>query len=638
MCLINKDRTLGYIIIGIILLLGIVPIVYGALSPSFSSTVWQVPTFKADFYFLGTANVTSILSGLWGNTVIEADTASIDTLYITNPIINGTGMAEYVSNAIDTKRLYPQSIADGEASGLFSSMIVGESVVIGDVLYINTDGKLYKADASVNTTLPAIAIALETISSNNVGNVLNSGYLKNTSWSWSTGKILYLSTATGDITQTKPTGTNLVQAIGYAYSSSIIYFNPSMLIVTGATTSGGGGTTPPPSGLLTITIDQTKIDETLTNFPVLISLGSTSPIFSELAYATRYKFNVTTVANVDCYVEIESWTDTPDSAILWVRVPSISATQDTILYLNYGSGMADNTSYVGLVGSVPAETVWSNSFVGVWHLDETGDGTVGEYKDSSSDNNNGRAGIDVDGVFTAADVPTTGTGLIGNAPDFDGTSDRLVIPDSSDYSIITTGYLSVGFWVRLDDIDQASYQWWQVLGKGDYTGATGAEHHEWNIVFYNNSTNVTPYPGRQQRRSAYAMDKDSGYGSGNYAQPGYNYAGDIPLWDVGDWACIVGQWGGPEANHVYIYNGPGILGHAGVNYVLGEGASGNTIQLQDATGPFFVGTYDPEHQGAPTYHDGIIDEVRIANTVRSVAWIKADYYNQLNSLVTIVEP
>jgi hypothetical protein len=101
---------------------------------------------------------------------------------------------------------------------------------------------------------------------------------------------------------------------------------------------------------------------------------------------------------------------------------------------------------------------------------------------------------------------------------------------------------------------------------------------------------------------------------------------------------VVGQWGAPEADHVYIYNGPGISGHAGVNYVLGEGASGNTIQLQDGPSPVFVGAYDPEHQGAPTYHDGKIDELRISNVARSVAWMRADYYNQLNSLVTISAP
>ena len=82
-----------------------------------------------------------------------------------------------------------------------------------------------------------------------------------------------------------------------------------------------------------ITIDPSKINETLSNFPILIHLSTASgtgdvdvsAIFDELTDdANRKKIAVTTDdGTTECYVEIERWDDANEEAWLWASIPSI---------------------------------------------------------------------------------------------------------------------------------------------------------------------------------------------------------------------------------------------------------------------------------------------------------------------------
>ena len=127
-----------------------------------------------------------------------------------------------------------------------------------------------------------------------------------------------------------------------------------------------------------ITIDHNDVDSDLTNFPVLIYLSNSSGrnnddvtfVFNELiSDANRKKIAVTTSdKTTQCYVEIEKWDASNEKAWLWVKVPSISSTADTDLYLYYDKDHADNPDYVGDTGSTPAQNVWDSNYKGVYHL------------------------------------------------------------------------------------------------------------------------------------------------------------------------------------------------------------------------------------------------------------------------------
>jgi hypothetical protein len=82
-----------------------------------------------------------------------------------------------------------------------------------------------------------------------------------------------------------------------------------------------------------IVIDSSKVDDTLTNFPLMLRISAASgitdtditDIFDDLG-ANSLKIAVTlSDGTTQCYVEIEKWNNVSEDAILWVKVPSVSS-------------------------------------------------------------------------------------------------------------------------------------------------------------------------------------------------------------------------------------------------------------------------------------------------------------------------
>ena len=71
---------------------------------------------------------------------------------------------------------------------------------------------------------------------------------------------------------------------------------------------------------------------------------------------------------------IEKWDSVNKEAWIWVEVPSISTSIDTVLYIYYYFNLDDNSADFGDVASTPAQQVWTNGFVSVQHFSEGGDG------------------------------------------------------------------------------------------------------------------------------------------------------------------------------------------------------------------------------------------------------------------------
>ena len=170
-------------ILAVVIIIGCfaIPMAFAALTASFSDTVWQSPAIKADNF-------------------------------------------HYSTSAIPT--------TDHTTVGTLTTLTVGENVVYGDALYMKSDGKLWKADADASTTMPIIAIATNSISADAAGNVLVHGFLRDDTYTWTPGQVIYGSLTGGEITATAPTGTgDQVQVIGVAISADVIYFNPSLVLI-----------------------------------------------------------------------------------------------------------------------------------------------------------------------------------------------------------------------------------------------------------------------------------------------------------------------------------------------------------------------------------------------------------------------
>ncbi|NIM94773.1 MAG: DUF2341 domain-containing protein, partial [Anaerolineales bacterium] len=137
-----------------------------------------------------------------------------------------------------------------------------------------------------------------------------------------------------------------------------------------------------------IVIDSTKVFANLTDFPLLINLSSDSDLAS---YAQNdgddILFTSSTVSwetgtNSDKLDhEIEKFNGSTGELVAWIRIPSLSSTTDTEIYMYYGNSGISNQENPG--------GVWDTNYMAVWHLNETpNDGVAGHY-DSTSNNNTG---------------------------------------------------------------------------------------------------------------------------------------------------------------------------------------------------------------------------------------------------------
>jgi hypothetical protein len=115
-------------------------------------------------------------------------------------------------------------------SGELISLTAASSQAIGDVVFIAaTTGKaaLCKADAIANCPY-AIAISTGTVSADGTGTYMTKGFIRNTSWYWTIGKLLYISssaTSGSCLVETAPSSpNNVIMPVAVALSSTLIYF------------------------------------------------------------------------------------------------------------------------------------------------------------------------------------------------------------------------------------------------------------------------------------------------------------------------------------------------------------------------------------------------------------------------------
>ncbi len=190
----------------------------------------------------------------------------------------------------------------------------------------------------------------------------------------------------------------------------------------------------------TLTIDHTKIGATdITNFPVLVSVTDTTlatvanggRITSASGFDIVFFSDPTLLTKLDN--EIETYSATTGAIVMWVRVPTVSHTVDTVIYMGYGNAaiVASQENKAG---------VWDTNFVAVYHLPN---GSVVTANDSTSNALNGiitgssASAGKVDGAITingATDkVVATGGGFSGNV-----TMDTWVKPTAFNYGAIVS--------------------------------------------------------------------------------------------------------------------------------------------------------------------------------------------------------
>lgn len=141
-------------------------------------------------------------------------------------VYDGTNWLCDTSNNVSTIISATTSTYIGE---VLTVTVDDASAVFGSPLYCASDFNYDRTDADAAATMPCVCLALESGSGSKL--VLMEGQICDTSWNWSAGA-MFVSTTTGELTQTAPSGSgDQVQIVGFALSADTIYFQPNSTVV-----------------------------------------------------------------------------------------------------------------------------------------------------------------------------------------------------------------------------------------------------------------------------------------------------------------------------------------------------------------------------------------------------------------------
>ena len=308
--------------------------------------------------------------------------------------------------------------------------------------------------------------------------------------------------------------------------------------------------------------------EVLTDFPVLIRL---SPELNSFKYSKCKVSNGGDVRFSDTEgnllsSEVDTWIENGTS-LVWVKIPSFDS--DTIITVHYGC-------------SNPAEVnpkdVWSNGYLGVWHLGETGR----TFADSTQTG----VSFTLDSKYT--DFVGRGvSGSVGNAVEFDLVTEgddahkgRLIAKDGTNNRYSNTMTLTVEAWLKQRSNTSSYVVYHKNKGRAyAWQAASGNQQ----IVTVWGTTNETEMASKDVKPS---------------------------------FAEIFGEWYHVAA----VYDN--VSAHKAVSYV--NGVSKSSLNLTEGyklfadNGDLYIG-----NSGSSQAFSGSIDEVRVSSVARSAAWVKA---------------
>lgn len=326
------------------------------------------------------------------------------------------------------------------------------------------------------------------------------------------------------------------------------------------------------SGRKPIIIQSSQVVTNLIDFPVLISWATDAELAAQAQPAgLDIKFTADD-GTTQLSHEIDFYDSSTGELAAWVKIPSLSTTVDTTLYMYYGdSGIADQQDVAG---------VWSNNFAGVWHMGEdpsiTTDGDCGggsvHLCDSGPNANHGMSA----GSMTSTDVVA---GNIGDAIHLDGSSGYFSIPSTPSLDI-TGAAITLSAWVysTVNQNDDCGVIVKSAGNNYNYQlGIQGAEQANFRV---NTSNGLTYLTGNTQ-------------------------IGQL------QWYYIYGIYDGSTAK-VYLDDQE-------------DGTANNNGVIDSTTQPVLIGR---RALGDNRFFEGYVDEVRIAPVARAVEWMQTEYNNQ----------
>lgn len=327
-----------------------------------------------------------------------------------------------------------------------------------------------------------------------------------------------------------------------------------------------------------VIIDHTKVTATQTDFPVLIKItDTTNPIFSSKVQDDGDDIRFTSSnETTDLSFEVESYSKTTHELWAWVKIPSLSAVADTVIYLYYGNAGASGPS------AAEKQAVWSNGYAGVWHLKEGMTSAVDEVKDSTPNSMDGTSSVGISSYI----------GKIGSAMHSPQNSNTgIALKDV--YKAGAPAGITMQGWVNIISMNNASLNWGSILVMGDAT--TG---YFFGVRSSNQATRIAMF-------EFYRRNPTIEWFNGSPAN----------LSVAAGWHHLVMVGNSGSVPSMYLDG----------NFYQWSGSTNMGTLTTPAVGS--TGNIGGDVNGV-TELDWAIDESRVSNVARSATWVSTEYANQ----------
>ena len=253
-------------------------------------------------------------------------------------------------------------------------------------------------------------------------------------------------------------------------------------------------------------------------------------------------------------------------AEIWVKVPSVNSSTDTVIYVWWGR--SDAIAY--LPGEAYGQyAVWTE-YKTVYHMDGSGN-----ISDSTG---NGWTGTN--------NGSTSATGKLGNARNFVAASSQYINLGAGYTALDGLGYLTINAWINPTSLPFGAWPGIFVRGNGSAQSRP--------IVVGRSGENKVRYNCHYSGGSGYSGDVDT------------------PDCSAGAWQMITFTWNGTTGTHTPYRNA----------------AAGSTTScvgtILNNDGTNRIGSYPT----SGIYFNGNIDEIQIASVARSSGWVTSDYNSQ----------
>ncbi|HEY4183118.1 MAG TPA: DUF2341 domain-containing protein [Kofleriaceae bacterium] len=321
-----------------------------------------------------------------------------------------------------------------------------------------------------------------------------------------------------------------------------------------------------------ITIPPSKVhgNAVLQNFPLLVVLLNDA----DLSAHTRsdghdIEFTAADGTTVIPY-DRQNYDQTSGSLVAWVRVPRLSNTDPTDIYMYYEKSSATDRQ--------DAAATWDSTYHGVWHLDA-------DANDVSGDNNDG-AGTGV--AFAQA-------GHIGASAKYEQMGDRIKINNSSTLDAVTSAG-TFSMWVNF--VQSAATRYQILVSNTESFKTSNSDGFSWalrgdgDMYFY-------PWVDDPSASSDYAITA-------------------APPFTASVWHLATVTYDQAIKKVIMYCDGQPLA-------TMFDGTTTDWTQAASVS-DWYVGQ-NPDNAGS--YFIGSIDEMRISSVARSPGWIQTEYDNQL---------